>query len=79
MVHPFLFLQFLRDILTPLLFPAAAKAGGEALKTAHTSVDTITYTWLVMVILIILSIPVPKPAPQEYHWPIPLKASEAQV
>ena len=44
MVHPFLFLQFLRDILTPLLFPAAAKAGGEALKTAHTSVDTITYT-----------------------------------
>jgi F-type H+-transporting ATPase subunit a len=56
MVHPFLFLQFLRDILTPILFPAAAKAGGEALKTAHTSVDTITYTWLVMAILIILSI-----------------------
>jgi F-type H+-transporting ATPase subunit a len=56
MVHPFLFLQFLRDILTPLLFPAAAKAGGEALKTAHTSVDTITYTWLVMAILIILSL-----------------------
>jgi len=32
MVHPFLFLQFLRDIITPILFPAAAKAGGEALK-----------------------------------------------
>jgi F-type H+-transporting ATPase subunit a len=56
MVHPLLFLQFLRDILTPLLFPNAVKAGGDALQTAHTSVDTITYTWLVMLILIILSV-----------------------
>jgi F-type H+-transporting ATPase subunit a len=56
MVHPFLFLQFLRDILTPILFPAAAKAGGEALENAHKAVDTITYTWLVMAILIILSL-----------------------
>ena len=56
MVHPFLFLQFLRGILTPLLFPAAVKVGGEALENAHKAVDTLTYTWLVMVILIILSI-----------------------
>jgi F-type H+-transporting ATPase subunit a len=56
MVHPFLFLQYLREFLTPLFFPKAVKAGGEALMTAHTSVDTISYTWLVMAILIILSI-----------------------
>ncbi len=56
MVEPLLFLQFLRGILTPLLYPAAVKAGGEALETAHKSVDTVVYTWLVMAILIILSI-----------------------
>jgi F-type H+-transporting ATPase subunit a len=55
MVHPLLFLQFMRGILTPLLFPEAVKAGGEALLNANKSVDTITYTWLVMVILILLS------------------------
>jgi F-type H+-transporting ATPase subunit a len=55
MVHPFLFLQFLRGILTPLLFPAALKAGGDALETAHKSVDTLVYTWLVMAMLILIS------------------------
>jgi F-type H+-transporting ATPase subunit a len=56
MVHPLLFLQFFRGILTPLLFPNAVKAGGELLENAHKSVDTITYTWLVMAFLILLSI-----------------------
>src|SRR5208337_2179512 len=56
MIHPLLFLQFLRGILTPLLFPAALKAGGEAIENAHKAVDTIAYTWLVMAILILLSI-----------------------
>jgi len=55
MVHPLLFLEFLRGILTPILFPAAVKAGGEMLKNAHTSVDTITYTWVVMAMLILVS------------------------
>ncbi|MGD0843986.1 MAG: F0F1 ATP synthase subunit A [Geobacteraceae bacterium] len=56
MVHPFLFLQYFRGILVPLLFPAAVNVGGEALENAHKAVDTITYTWLVMVFLIILSL-----------------------
>ena len=56
MVHPLLFLQFLRGILTPLLFPEAVKAGGEALLNAYKSVDTITYSWLVMVLLIVVSL-----------------------
>jgi len=56
MVHPFLFLQYLRDILTPLLFPAAVNVGGEALQNAHKAVDNITYTWLIMAFLIILSL-----------------------
>ena len=55
MVHPLLFLEFLRGILTPILFPAAVKVGGEMLKNAHTSVDTITYTWVVMAMLILVS------------------------
>jgi len=55
MVHPLLFLQFLRGILTPLLFPVAMKAGGEALENAHKSVDNLVYTWLVMAILILVS------------------------
>ncbi len=56
MVHPFLFLQYLRGILVPLLFPAAVNVGGEALENAHKAVDNITYTWLVMAFLIILSL-----------------------
>jgi len=56
MVHPLLFLQFLRGILTPLFFPAAVAAGGEALENAHKAIDTISYTWLVMAFLIILSL-----------------------
>lgn len=56
MVHPLLFLQFLRGILTPLFFPAAVTAGGEALENAHKAIDTISYTWLVMAFLIILSL-----------------------
>jgi F-type H+-transporting ATPase subunit a len=56
MVHPFLFLQYFRGILVPLLFPAAVNVGGESLENAHKAVDTITYTWLVMVFLIILSL-----------------------
>jgi F-type H+-transporting ATPase subunit a len=56
MVHPFLFLQYLRDILVPLLFPAAVNVGGEALENAHKAVDTITYSWLVMAFLIVLSL-----------------------
>jgi F-type H+-transporting ATPase subunit a len=56
MVHPLLFLQFFRGILTPILFPAALTAGGEALENAHKAIDTITYTWLVMAILVLLSI-----------------------
>lgn len=56
MIHPLLFLQFLRGILTPLLFPDAVKAGGEALQTAHKSIDTLVYTWLVMVVLIVISV-----------------------
>jgi len=55
MVHPLLFLEFLRGILTPILFPAAVKAGGEMLVNAHKSVDTITYSWLVMALLIMVS------------------------
>jgi len=56
MVHPFLFLQYLRGILIPLLFPAAVNVGGEALENAHKAIDNITYTWLVMAFLIILSL-----------------------
>ena len=56
MVHPFLFLQYLRGILIPLLFPNAMNLGGEALENAHKAVDTITYSWLVMAFLIILSL-----------------------
>jgi F-type H+-transporting ATPase subunit a len=56
MVHPLLFLQFLRGILTPIIFPEAIKTGGEALETAYKSVDTVVYTWLVMVLLILLSV-----------------------
>lgn len=56
MVHPLLFLQFLRGILTPILFPEAVKAGGETLLNAYKSVDTVVYTWLVMAFLIILSV-----------------------
>jgi F-type H+-transporting ATPase subunit a len=56
MVHPLLLLQFLRGILTPILFPDAVKVGGEKLLDAYKAVDTVTYTWLVMAILIILSI-----------------------
>ena len=56
MVHPFLFLQYLRGILVPLLFPAAVNVGGEALENAHKAVDNITYTWLIMAFLIILSL-----------------------
>jgi F-type H+-transporting ATPase subunit a len=56
MVHPFLFLQYLRGILVPLLFPNAMNLGGEALENAHKAVDNITYTWLVMAFLIILSL-----------------------
>jgi F-type H+-transporting ATPase subunit a len=55
MVHPLLFLEFLRGILTPILFPAAVKAGGEMLQNAHTSVDTVAYTWLVMAMLMLVS------------------------
>jgi len=50
-----MFLEFFRGILTPLLFPAAVKAGGEMLANAHKSVDTLAYTWLVMAILILVS------------------------
>ncbi len=56
MVHPFLFLQYLRGIFVPLLFPAAANVGGEALVNANKAVDNITYTWLIMVSLNILSL-----------------------
>jgi F-type H+-transporting ATPase subunit a len=56
MVEPLLFLEFLRGILTPILFPSAIKTGGEALEIAHKSVDTVVYTWLVIVILLLISI-----------------------
>ena len=56
MVHPFLFLQYLRNLLIPILFPAALKQGAEAMEIAHKDVDTITYTWLVMAFLIVLSL-----------------------
>ncbi len=56
MVHPFLFLQYFRGILVPLLFPAALNSGGEALENARKAVDNITYTWLIMAFLIILSL-----------------------
>lgn len=44
-IHPFLFLQFFRDLLSPL--KKYTNEGG---------IDTILYTWLVMAILIILSL-----------------------
>ena len=50
MVPSVSFLAVSQGHFYPILFPAAAKARREALKTAHTSVDTITYTWLVMAI-----------------------------
>jgi F-type H+-transporting ATPase subunit a len=54
MIHPILFLQFLRELLRPLLFPKAITE--EAIKTANTSVDTVVYTWLIIVLLALLSI-----------------------
>jgi F-type H+-transporting ATPase subunit a len=54
MVHPLLFLQFLRDLLKPILFPHSLTA--EAIKQAESSVDTIVYTWLVMALLLIISL-----------------------
>lgn len=45
MIHPFLFLQFFRELLSPLLK-----------YTTETGIDVILYTWLVMAILIILSL-----------------------
>ena len=43
MVHPILFLEFLRRLLEPLHLPAA-------------SADAITYTWLIMALLLVLSV-----------------------
>src|SRR5512141_11263 len=45
MVHPYLFLQFFRELLSPL-----AKYTNEA------GIDAIAHAWLVMAILIILSL-----------------------
>ncbi len=44
-VHPFLFLQFFRELLSPLLK-----------YTTEEGIDAIVYTWLVMAILILLSL-----------------------
>ncbi len=44
-VHPFLFLQFFRELLSPLLK-----------HTTESGIDAIVYTWLVMAILIVLSL-----------------------
>jgi F-type H+-transporting ATPase subunit a len=54
MVHPFLFLQFFHDLLMPLLFPKAVTE--EAIKQAHTSIDTVVYTWLIIALLLLLSV-----------------------
>ena len=54
MIHPILLLQFLRELLRPILFPNAITE--EAIKTANTSVDTVVYTWLIIALLAILSI-----------------------
>lgn len=54
MIHPILFLQFLRELLRPLLFPKAITE--EAIKTANTSVDTVVYTWLIIILLAIISL-----------------------
>jgi F-type H+-transporting ATPase subunit a len=45
MTHPFLFLQFFRGLLSPLLK-----------YTTETGIDVILYTWLVMAILVILAL-----------------------
>ncbi|HET6420824.1 MAG TPA: F0F1 ATP synthase subunit A [Geobacteraceae bacterium] len=44
-IHPFLFLQFFRELLSPLLK-----------YTTEAGIDAILYTWLVMAILIILGL-----------------------
>ncbi len=44
-VHPFLFLQFFRELLSPLLK-----------HTTESGIDAIVYTWLVMAILVVLSL-----------------------
>jgi len=43
MVHPYLFLQFLREMLAPL-------------HTSEEGADAIIYTWLIMIVLVLLSI-----------------------
>jgi len=54
MVHPLLFLQYLRHLLMPILFPHSLTE--EAIKQAESSIDTIVYTWLIIALLLLLSI-----------------------
>lgn len=53
MVHPYLFLEFFRELLRPLFFPKAVTS--EAITTANAAVDTIVYTWLVILLLLLFS------------------------
>ena len=54
MVHPLLFLQYLRHLLMPILFPHSLTE--EAIKQAESSIDTIVYTWLIIALFLLLSV-----------------------